>query len=86
MDLLPGEHSIGIGLVITSRDWASALLNEVSECTSYGSYPHSTSAFDFGRAVGRALVNCNEDDPLAEFTRGLDHYFSARNRKPHAKD
>jgi len=86
MKLLPGEHSIGVGLVITSRIWAAKLINKIGEHTEYGAYPHSVSAFDFGRAVGRALTNCNEDDPITEFTRGLDHYFSARNRKPHAKD
>jgi len=80
MELLPGEQEVSNGIIITERSWAAEIISKVGGHTDYGSYPHDVSAFDLGRAVGRSLTNCNEDDPIAELTRGLNHYYSVRHR------
>jgi hypothetical protein len=79
MTLLDGEHYVGIpGHVLTSREWASDQLQEVSEYCFTGSYPHEIKAFDLGRAIGRALSNNNEDDSYGELRRGIEHYLHSK--------
>lgn len=76
MTLLPGEAKLADGIVMTQREWAADILHEVEFRTRVGMFPQDVSAFDLGRALGRALTNCNEEDPVKELDRGLDHYYS----------
>lgn len=73
-ELLAGEAETGYG-VMTGREWAADTLKHVATHCEYGGYPQTVSAFDFGRALGRALSNCNEPNPHAELWRGLNHYL-----------
>ena len=48
---------------MTQREWAADRLEIlVAEYTRHGSFPPGTTAFDLGRALGRALTNSNESD------------------------
>lgn len=81
-ELLEGEYRIevkdGEDMLMTGREWAAGQLTEVARCCEHGSYPPNITAFDLGRALGRALTNCNENDPHAELRRGLEHYLSLK--------
>jgi len=79
-DLLPGEHDVGGGLIITGREWAAETIREVANSAEYGSYPQHISAFDLGRAIGRALTNCDEEGQYIKLLRGINHYQIGMNR------
>lgn len=79
-EILEGEALLPDGRIMTGREWASDTLKAVAECCEYGSYPHSLSAFDFGRALGRALINCDEENAYKELLRGMQHYYSQKER------
>ena len=72
--LLPGEDRLTDGLVMTSREWAADTLKQVANYCEYGSWPATVTAFDLGRAIGRAIVNCDETDAYKQMLRGIDHY------------
>lgn len=72
--LLPGEHRLPNGIVMTERQWAADTLQQVGQYCEYGSFPHTVTAFDLGRAIGRAIVNCDEEDAYKQMLRGIDHY------------
>lgn len=76
-ELEDGEFWMGTS-IMTSRDWASNILRTVATATESGRYPNEISAFDLGRALGRALVNCREEDPMAEVLRGIERYQSGK--------
>lgn len=81
-ELLQGEVIVGNDgdslIISTSHEWASDILINVGNCLFPGGYPANISAFDLGRAVGRALTNSNEEYPLAELVRGYTHSFTIR--------
>lgn len=78
-ELHPGEAKFdAINYIMTSRNWASEVLTEVASLCDVGMYPQRTSAFDLGRAIGRAVINCNEDNAYDEVKRGIDHYLSQK--------
>jgi hypothetical protein len=83
-ELLEGEAAVGGGMIMTQREWAADLLQLVSDNTRIGSYPQKVTAFDLGRAVGRALTNSNESDDEvfieAELFRGMLHYRERKKR------
>lgn len=79
--LLEGEAFLPDGRVITQREWASRTLKVVADHCDYGSYPSNISAFDLGRALGRALVNCDEEDAYKQLLRGIDHYHTQKQAK-----
>jgi hypothetical protein len=81
MELHIGEYKLPNGSIMTGREWASKTISRVAQSTNWGSYPQSISVFDLGRALGRAIINSNEEDPYKELIRGLDHYFSQRENK-----
>lgn len=84
--LLTGEANVGDGMIMTQRWWASGVLRDVADDTQHGAYPQEITAFDLGRALGRALTNSNEsDDPVfieAELFRGMLHYRDVKVYKP----
>lgn len=76
-ELLEGEFEVpGLNcqIVMTGREWSADQIVKVGALVAIGSYPQELSAFDLGRALGRALTNCNEDDPVKELLRGIEHY------------
>lgn len=84
--LLAGEFELDTrpGYIGTSREWAADVLDRVSRTTSYGGYPEYISPFDLGRAIGRALANCNDHDGnelfnYTEVQRGMVHYHKNKN-------
>jgi hypothetical protein len=78
-DLLPGEHAMPItNTVLTSRGWAANILREVADYTDHGSWPDSVSAFDFGRAIGRALTNNNESNSYLQMLNGYHRYLRGK--------
>ena len=82
--LLDGEAHVGDGMVMTQREWAADVLKSVSDNARIGSYPQELTAFDLGRALGRALANSNESDDEAfieaEVYRGWLHYRERKKR------
>jgi len=82
--LLEGEAAVGEGMIMTQRDWAADQLDTVAEYTRHGSFPPGMTAFDLGRALGRALTNSNESDDEvfieAELFRGMLHYRERKKR------
>lgn len=86
--LLAGEqridtHGHGPDMIMTSREWASDIIREVSVQCDYGSYPQSIEPFDLGRALGRALANCNANDSnehvnAYQVFKGIHHYLQRK--------
>jgi hypothetical protein len=77
-ELYKGEVEISPGLVMTSRNWAADTLHKVAEYADSGCYPHDISAFDLGRALARAMVNCNEEDWYKQMLRGILRYETVK--------
>jgi hypothetical protein len=76
-DLLDGETEVGDGLFMTQRGWAAEQLRILANEAEHGSFPQGMTAFDIGRALGRAMSNSNESDWQfieAELFRGMLHY------------
>lgn len=84
--LLVGEANVGGGMVMTQRGWAAEVLSSVGWATDHGAYPQEISAFDLGRALGRALTNSNESEHLmllgVEILRGMQHYKNVKEYHP----
>lgn len=76
-ELLEGEADVG-GHIMTSREWASEVLMTIGEYAYSGSFPTDFTAFDFGRAIGRALSNCNDLEAYKNLIRGIEHYHSTK--------
>jgi len=61
---------------ISSRHEAAAVLNQLAEQVSWGSYPREITPRQVGQALARAMLNCSEmlGDSLAEIVRGFLDY------------